>query len=895
MPLAARSLAHLTASPQEAFLEAATAQGVTPLYYLQALHPFEWANLKERLGAGGAPNTSLWSRDADAAGHAIDGTAEVRRWASLRGQTLARTVRGVMEYARAMRLLTFLDLVIRGARHVGADSADAALMTRAAEAAEWLTARRFMYVIAAQKYGDSSADDATRRADIDGLLAMHPLLRVAYLEDGRDAAGKATCFSVCMVPGSGGRPQARYRLPLPGHAIRDGLTEGKPTNQDNGAIYAHARIVQALDMNQELYVEEASKWPNVAREFIPDRQLRRPVALVGAREHVFTSSLSTTAMFMSLQELHFGVVLQRVMHKLLHTRLHYGHPDFCDRHFATARGGFAKASRGINVSEDVYAGLNALLRGGDSKQVEYYQAGKGRDVGMLQVSVFESKVAAGSAVSLTSRDACRASHGLEFLRTLSLYHTWAGFYIVCATTAAVTMLYAYFVAVLASAGIMGIVVPLSASAAFLGDVLFAQWLTQLGGLYLLPLLALFALEFGAWSAVKRGLHLIATLGPAFYICHMHTRAVYVDSALSFGSSKYMATGRDFVIRHVPFVENYRAIGATHLHFGVELIMLMIVTLVCGEFATVVPFFIFFSGTWVYALSLLWGFIWFNPYAMDLRAVLADLSGFARWLWPPASAPAGDDSLRHSAWVSKSVHAPYESAPMWARLYHAFRLLRWLALALAITFRQSLSHASATSWISEGIFLAVLLLVPLALVLTLELVGRCLQPSTSAGCCSRLGSTIVHALLALVPLAVAILVAVLAPVDSGDRAAPAAAVAVLFSLLLMVWFYSQVALVLCGPRTLGRAALAVQWAADAVIGFSLLLVQLSLAAVVPFGNSLHAHMLFSGRYAYMLEVMVGARPIPDGGSSAATPSGAGAHPTTVGAGTATTTTTVTTRS
>ena len=37
-------------------------------------------------------------------------------------------------------------------------------------------------------------------------------------------------------------------------------------------------------------------------------------------------------------------------------RFHYGHPDIFDRMFHLTRGGISKASKTINLSEDVFAG-----------------------------------------------------------------------------------------------------------------------------------------------------------------------------------------------------------------------------------------------------------------------------------------------------------------------------------------------------------------------------------------------------------------------------------------------------------------------------------------------------------------------------------------------------------
>lgn len=41
--------------------------------------------------------------------------------------------------------------------------------------------------------------------------------------------------------------------------------------------------------------------------------------------------------------------------------MHYGHPDVFDRIFHITRGGISKASRVINISEDIFSGITALL------------------------------------------------------------------------------------------------------------------------------------------------------------------------------------------------------------------------------------------------------------------------------------------------------------------------------------------------------------------------------------------------------------------------------------------------------------------------------------------------------------------------------------------------------
>ena len=66
---------------------------------------------------------------------------------------------------------------------------------------------------------------------------------------------------------------------------------------------------------------------------------------------------------MALQEGTFVTLGQRVLTNPLAIRFHYGHPDLFDKMFFMTRGGVSKASKGINLSEDIFAGFNSMLRG----------------------------------------------------------------------------------------------------------------------------------------------------------------------------------------------------------------------------------------------------------------------------------------------------------------------------------------------------------------------------------------------------------------------------------------------------------------------------------------------------------------------------------------------------
>jgi len=257
-----------------------------------------------------------------------------------------------------------------------------------------------------------------------------------------------------------------YRIQLPGNPI---IGEGKPENQNHAIIFTRGEMIQAIDMNQAGYFEEALKMRNLLREFdvyvclfpshpsasacisslcfclcfclplplplplrlsqgllcfcwLSSKDNGRVATIVGFREHVYTGSLSSIANYMALQEGCFVTLGQRVLHSPLLIRLHYGHPDLFDKLFFMSRGGVSKASKAINLSEDIYAGFNNVLRGGHVTFREYIQVGKGRDVGLQQLFKFEAKLAQGAAMQSLSRDVYRMAFSLDFFRLLSFYY-----------------------------------------------------------------------------------------------------------------------------------------------------------------------------------------------------------------------------------------------------------------------------------------------------------------------------------------------------------------------------------------------------------------------------------------------------------------------------------------
>ena len=100
---------------------------------------------------------------------------------------------------------------------------------------------------------------------------------------------------------------------------------------------------------------------------------------------------------------------------------------------------------------------------------------------------------------------------------------------------------------------------------------------------MIPLFALHALELGAGRALLKALGMFAALSPLFFMFEIQTKAYFWDSALAFGRQSYLATGRDFVLRHLPFDETFRAAAHSHLYLGAEILLLLALTTVYGAF------------------------------------------------------------------------------------------------------------------------------------------------------------------------------------------------------------------------------------------------------------------------------------------------------------------------
>ncbi|XP_024361867.1 callose synthase 12 isoform X2 [Physcomitrium patens] len=693
--------------------------GITILFYLQRIFPEDWLNFLERMKKKGLLELNLWD---------TDDAIELRLWASYRGQTLARTVRGMMYYERALQVQAFLDTAtdteMQGIKELldagsspnrrGSFRSEHAYEERENRKNKQLqnlaaAGMKFTYVVTCQIYGNQKKTNDYKAADILRLMkTYHTGLRIAYVDEIKEEKGNKYYSVLVKYDKVLKREVEIYRIQLPGPLK---LGEGKPENQNHALIFTRGDGVQTIDMNQEMYFEEAMKMRNLLEEFNRFRGIRKPTIL-GVREHVFTGSVSSLAWFMSAQETVFVTLNQRVYANPLKIRMHYGHPDVFDRLWFLGRGGISKASRSINISEDIFAGFNCTLRGGTVTHHEYIQAGKGRDVGLNQIAMFEAKVASGNGEQMLSRDVYRLGHHLDFFRMFSFYYTTVGFFVNNLIIVLTVFVFLWGRVYLALSGIEKSLTTGSnaLSNAALTATLNQQLVVQLGLLTALPMLVEYALEHGFTTALWNMITMQLQLASLFFTFEMGTRSHYFGRTLLHGGAKYRATGRTFVVKHEKFAEIYRLYSRSHFTKGIELLMLLFCYLAYGVVSSSATYMLVMISSWFLAFTWIMAPFIFNPSGFDWLKTVEDFDEFLQWIWFKGDIFVKPEQSWEIWWEGEQTHL--KTTGLWGKLLDIVLDLRLFLFQYGIVYHLQITGNSTSVFVyllSWSYMLAAILL------------------------------------------------------------------------------------------------------------------------------------------------------------------------------------------
>lgn len=665
---------------------------VSIIFYMQQIYPDEWKNFLERMGREDLDDSTYESKEE-----------ELRYWASFRGQTLSRTVRGMMYYRHALKLQAFLDMAEDEDILKGYDAVEKRNMTLAAQL-DALADLKFTYVITCQMFGSQKSSGHPHAQDILELMKRYPSLRVAYVEEKEEIVEDKPqkVYSSILVKAVNGLDQEIYRIKLPG---LPNIGEGKPENQNHAIIFTRGDVLQTIDMNQDNYLEEAFKMRNVLQEFLRHRGRRAPTVL-GLREHIFTGSVSSLAWFMSYQETSFVTIGQRLIANPLRVRFHYGHPDLFDKVFHLTRGGISKASKTINLSEDVFAGFNSTLRRGYITYNEYLQVGKGRDVGLNQISKFEAKVANGNSEQTLSRDIYRLGRRFDFFRMLSCYYTTVGFYFssLISVIGIYVFLYGQLYLVLSGLERALLLEAKLQNIKSLETALASQSFIQLGLLTGLPMVMEIGLEKGFLTALKDFILMQLQLAAVFFTFSLGTKSHYYGRTILHGGAKYRPTGRKVVFSHASFTENYRLYSRSHFVKGFELLLLLTVyDLFRRSYQRGMAYALITYSIWFMSISWLFAPFLFNPSGFDWGKIVDDWKDWNKWIKQQGGIGIQQDKSWQSWWNDEQAHIRHSGIS--ACLIEIFLSIRFFLYQYGLVYHLDISQENKNfvvyvlSWIA----------------------------------------------------------------------------------------------------------------------------------------------------------------------------------------------------
>ena len=651
---------------------------VTLLEYLKQLHPHEWdcfvKDTKILADETSQFNGDYEKNEKDSAKSKIDDlpfycigfksaapeyTLRTRIWASLRSQTLYRTISGFMNYSRAIKLLYRVENP-EVVQMFGGNS------DKLERELERMARRKFKICVSMQRYAKFNKEE---RENTEFLLRAYPDLQIAYLDEEPPINdGEEPRLYSALVDGhselmENGMRRPKFRVQLSGNPI---LGDGKSDNQNHAIIFYRGEYIQLIDANQDNYLEECLKIRSVLAEFeemttdnvspyapgLPPVDTD-PVAILGAREYIFSENIGILGDLAAGKEQTFGTLFARTLAQI-GGKLHYGHPDFLNGIFMTTRGGVSKAQKGLHLNEDIYAGMNAVLRGGRIKHCEYYQCGKGRDLGFGSILNFTTKIGTGMGEQMLSREYYYLGTQLPLDRFLSFYYAHPGFHI---NNMFIILSINLFMLCLINLGALRhetiichynrnipITDPLKPTGcAPLVPVL--GWVEHcVVSIFIVLLMSFIPLtvqeltERGFWRAATRLGKQLASLSPVFevFVCQIYASSLQQD--LSYGGARYIGTGRGFATARIPFGVLFSRFAGPSIYLGARLLMMLL-------FATITIWGAWFIYFWVSLMAFCLSPFIFNPHQFSWNDFFIDYRDFLRWL------SRGNSRSHASSWIA----------------------------------------------------------------------------------------------------------------------------------------------------------------------------------------------------------------------------------------------------
>ncbi|CAK0901643.1 unnamed protein product [Prorocentrum cordatum] len=575
-------------------------------------------------------------------------TNAYRDWMAFRQQTLFRTIEGMCLYQEAIRK----HFELQGIRDC-----------RIAQNPELWSKDVFTCLVTMQLYGYSQEARQYDLRHIHELLLKHgSCLKVAYIHYESKGAGcpkPGRRYYSCLIDNSCLNGQdmksPKFKVELPGYPI---LGDGKGDNQNHAIPFTRGHYLQTIDANQGAYFEQLMLLPCALGEFRRKSKADRDAGkkILGFPEHL-TSDIGSVGDFAASAEMAFGTILQRA-YVVMGGRMHYGHPDIMNRLYMMQQGGVSKATKTLNLSEDIFAGMDFTLRGHGRqiKHCEYMAVVKGRDMGFRAVLQFFSKLASGTGEQLLTRQTFRLEQVLELPEALCFYYAHGGYYLiqfVISWSMPLTIFVWLLVlvsgceegdvcerssfghdALLESTGVRSTqeaIVPML-SVMCSPVVIFFLLVSSL------PWFAEMSMQRGACFALGKLLKSYLTLSPLLFVFQSKCIGHYIVNEFRYGGATYVATGRGLPTERMPFMRVgtngegkprkyeglYKDYAVIAHHDGAMLLVGLILVWLAGgnPGASLALVSIFFCSGLV-IVSWLWAPYVFNPYQFKLEDTKED--------------------------------------------------------------------------------------------------------------------------------------------------------------------------------------------------------------------------------------------------------------------------------
>jgi len=538
----------------------------TNLAFMISQFPDEWVFLAKRLHTDGwteSDQSQELYQDFMKQRLSLYVLNEVRLWACLRMQSVAKTVIGALQYGKSLASLPKI-------KEHYAQFPDKRIAEDHVEV-----------ILAHQTYGHVDGNPKNDEA-VQMLLERYaddPLFLVFDLQKGTSpdlwrmveefltAKGgyRPGIFKQASVKCKWDKPRRALRVMevLPRQfPLRLGQgefkTQGKACNQLNGLRFANGHYVQALDCNMGTFIGEAFKVPYILRTFMPlDKQDRTApnCRYLGFREYIYTGREGTVGKCHAAAEWTFGTITQRFLSGM-GMRMHYGHPDFLDGFWARNRGGMSKSSPVVNLSEDIFAGYNVRMREEHSPHIDALEFEKGREATFNAASNFFSKISGGSVSVIRSRDNHLLCERIGVLHSLSFYFSSVAFYISNLIVDVSIYLYVLLFILFSLAGLG------PGELAALGSTFSTEWIVSMGLVSLVPQLCEMVLEYGAVYALREVFG--ALFGATFFFIFQNKNiAQAMKEGAMTGMAKYFFTGRPPANQHQTWRDIYNTYWKSH--------------------------------------------------------------------------------------------------------------------------------------------------------------------------------------------------------------------------------------------------------------------------------------------------------------------------------------------